>query len=340
MGVAVTPDDAREPIAALLAEAIGARVVTITGVRPLSGGAIQENWGVAAQVDGADQRYVLRADAPSAVAVSRSRADEFALLAAAVATGAPVPRPLAFSDAKGPLGRPFYLMTHAPGSADPRRLTKDPGLDPHRPALTRALGAALAQIHTIRPPRADLGFLGAPPADPAAARIAEYRGMLDDLDTAYPGLEYVLRRLALSPPAPAETVLVHADYRTGNLLVDGAELTAVLDWEFASWGHPAEDIGYFCARCWRFAAPQRRAGGIGRLADFLTGYGDAGGVAIVAGDLAWWETLAAIRWAIIAAQQGERVTRGGEASLELALIGRRVREMECEALMMIEKMGL
>ena len=38
--------------------------------------------------------------------------------------------------------------------------------------------------------------------------------------------------------------LVHNDMVFHNILADGDELTAVLDWEQASIGHPAEDLGY------------------------------------------------------------------------------------------------
>jgi aminoglycoside phosphotransferase (APT) family kinase protein len=38
------------------------------------------------------------------------------------------------------------------------------------------------------------------------------------------------------------TVLVHGDYWLGNLLVDGDEVVAVLDWTRAHWGEPTEDV--------------------------------------------------------------------------------------------------
>ena len=59
---------------------------------------------------------------------------------------------------------------------------------------------------------------------------------------------------------PWETTLIHRDYRTGNYLVDGGRLTAALDWEFAGWGDPREDIGWFTARCWRFGALREGSG--------------------------------------------------------------------------------
>ena len=66
-----------------------------------------------------------------------------------------------------------------------------------------------------------------------------------------------------------EIVLCHGDYRTGNYLVDEGELSGILDWEFAVWSDPLEDLGWFCARYWRFDAWHREAGGIAEREDFF-----------------------------------------------------------------------
>lgn len=92
-----------------------------------------------------------------------------------------------------------------------------------------------------------------------------------------------------------------------------------------------EDLGWFCAKCWRFGAVGREAGGIGERADFYRGYREAGGV-IDEGRVAYYEVMAHARWAIIALQQGARHWSGAESSLDLALTGRRVAELEYELL--------
>lgn len=54
-----------------------------------------------------------------------------------------------------------------------------------------------------------------------------------------------------------------AAQQAGSIIyrVDAQGLTAVLDSEFAGWGDRLEDIGWFCARCWRFAQLANAAGG-------------------------------------------------------------------------------
>ena len=67
-------------------------------------------------------------------------------------------------------------------------------------------------------------------------------------------------------------MLCHRDFRTGNYMLDigsrGATLTGILDWEFAGWGDPDEDIGWFCCKGWRFSRLDREAGGIAARAPF------------------------------------------------------------------------
>ena len=53
---------------------------------------------------------------------------------------------------------------------------------------------------------------------------------------------------------------------------------------------------------------------------------------IDAAAIAYWETMAHARWAVVALQQGERHVSGDEASLALALTGRRIAELEFELL--------
>ena len=50
----------------------------------------------------------------------------------------------------------------------------------------------------------------------------------------------------------------------------------------------------------------------------------------------YWETMAHARWAVIALQQTMRHRSNVEPSLELALIGRRVAELEYECLKLTE----
>lgn len=131
-------------------------------------------------------------------------------------------------------------------------------------------------------------------------------------------------------------MLVHGDFRTGNYMVDGGRLTAILDWEFTHWGDRHEDIGYFCARCWRFGNDSLEAGGIAPREALLAGYETVAPGKIYRAALPYWEIMAAATWAATALMQGERHLTGGERSLELLLTGMMAPEMEYECLTGIE----
>jgi aminoglycoside phosphotransferase (APT) family kinase protein len=319
-----------ERLAAFVAAASGARDVRIDRYERMSGGAIQENFALDANIDGRDVALVLRRDAPSRVAVSRTRADEFALLRAAYTAGVTVPEPLWASDDPAIVGAPFFIMRRAPGTAIGRRIVRDETLGGDRTTLAARLAEQLARIHTIRPPQADLAFLGPPQS--ARDFVLDAYAFLDRTGRSEPPLELGLRWLDVNAPAPNDTVLLHRDFRTGNYLLDAGGITAILDWEFAGWGDPHEDIGWFCAWCWRFGSSDREAGGIGTREAFYTAYERASGMRVDDVRVRYWETYAHARWAIVARQQTDRHRSGEQRSLELLLIGTLEPELDDELL--------
>lgn len=324
-----------EGLLAFIREQAEAHRVVILQRKQLSGGAIQENWLLELKVDGGHwagvQRWVLRSDAVSALPASLSRAEEFAVLSRVHRAGVKVPRPLWLCRDTAVIGRAFFLMEMVSGIAAGHLLTGRCASGGN-PQLAAELGANLARLHQLRPPSAELEFLPVPSATPALAAIAAYRAFLDQHAFAHPVLEWGLRWCELNAPSDSVVCLLHRDYRTGNYLASEEGLQAVLDWEFTGWGDPREDIGWFSARCWRFARPDLEAGGIGQLEDFLRGYREVSMLHIDREQLNYWQVMATLRWAVIALQQAQRHLCGEEPSLELALTGRLLPELELEIL--------
>lgn len=307
----------------------------VTALERLSGGAIQENWLLQVEVPAGrwagTQRWVLRTDSPSAVDVSMSRADEYAVLKAVHQAGVNVPEPLWLCQDRAVIGRDFFIMKAISGTAAGHRLVRDNALVPRRAELCRELGRNLAHLHLIRPDTG-LDFLPWPVPDPAEASIDQYLVMLDELEGAFPAIEWGLRWLQIHKPEPCGSCLIHRDFRTGNFMVDGGSVAGILDWEFTGWGDWREDIGWFTARCWRFGNTAQEAGGIGPLEDFLAGYAEIRSCALSAEDLRYWQLMAHVRWSIVALQQAERHLSGRQRSLELALTGRLIPELTYEIL--------
>lgn len=309
----------------------GADDVRVSRYERLGGGAIQGNYRLDVEIRGGpwqgSHSWVLRTNAPTQVTASLSRSAEYEVLRQAHAAGVRAPRPLFLCTDRAVLGDEFFVMERLPGVAAGHLITRDATLVPDPSALAFELGANLARIHAIRPSSASA-------ANRALVEIATCRAWLDGLHDAYPALEWGLRWCERHTPAPCEVTLVHRDYRTGNYLIDAGKLAGVLDWEFAGWGDPRQDLGWFTARCWRFAGKEREAGGIAAVEPFIAGYTALAGHGISRDDLDYWQVMAHLRWAIIALQQAQRHRE--ERSLELALTGRILDELEYEVLRMTQ----
>ncbi len=306
----------------------------VTALDRLSGGAIQENYHLKLTMAGGEWRgehdLVLRRDSPSSVPVSLSRAREYALLKTVCGAGVKAPRPCLLCEDESVIGGPFFIMRFAKGETAGHKLAKAPPSD----ALVRDIGANLARLHALTPPIDVLDFLPVPEAPAAKARIADYRGFLDALPGVHPAVEWGLTWCERHSPPDGALVLCHRDYRTGNLVIDGEELVTALDWEFAGFSSPLEDIGWFLAKCWRFGRNGQEAGGLGARDAFYAGYEEASGCVIDRKAVYFWEVMAHIRWAVIALQQARRHVSGEEENIEMALTAHVAPTLEYEILSM------
>ena len=136
-------------------------------------------------------------------------------------------------------------------------------------------------------------------------------------------------------PRPAEPRLVHGDFRLGNFIVDEDGLAAVIDWELAHLGDPAEDIGWLCIRSWRFGNDDRPVAGVGGLDEFISAYESAGGASVDRERIRYWEAFGNVKWAVICARQAHDHLNGVRRSHELASLGRRIAEPEWDLLELI-----
>ena len=296
----------------------------------IPGGASRETW----LVEGDRGRWVLRRDPRGTVSLV-PMAEEFALISRAAEAGAPVPEPLAFEPDGGRFGSPGLLMTFVEGTSVAPRILRKPEYEAARSELTRQLGEALARIHAIDPARLD-GVLPDAAGDPALDQIAEWERQLDEIGEPLPAVELGLRWLRANAPHPAEPRLVHGDFRLGNFIVDDAGLAAVIDWELAHLGDPAEDVGWLCIRSWRFGNDDRPVAGVGQLDEFISSYEAAGGAPIARDRVRYWEAFGNVKWAVICARQAHDHLTGVRRSHELASLGRRICEPEWDLLQLIE----
>lgn len=331
----------REAVAAWLAAELRATRVRIDNAVLLTGGAVQQNWRIDVTVDGGARNgahvWVLRTDAAARLNVSLDRVAEYRCIATAHERGVKVAEPIAVCEDPTLIGASFAIQTFVSGTAQGRRIVRDPELPTFGDALAQEIGREMARIHAIRPAPGVLPALPVPLGNPSTRVVATLRASLDSASAPRPALEFILNWLETHAPEPRTLTLVHGDFRTGNYMVDAGRLTAILDWEFCHWGDPREDIGWFIARCWRFGNDDKVAGGIARFASLLAGYNEIAEAKVAASEIQYFEVMAAARWATIALLQGDRFVKGGERSLELALTGLMPPEMELDALDIIER---
>ena len=209
-----------------------------------------------------------------------------------------------------------------------------------RRELLAQLGRELAKLHRITPPRPGLGFLDPAPSDPPAARIDRFRRRLDAMGDPQPVLEWTMRQLERNAPEGAGTVLCHGAPHAGSCRVDDRGALAILDWESSRWGDPYEDIGEFRAECRWYFAGHAEGGSDAPRTGFLDGYREISGLDIDEDLVRYWEVMATLGRAVAALEHGHRFAAGGERSIELALTGRRVAEMEIDLLVETDRLAM
>jgi aminoglycoside phosphotransferase (APT) family kinase protein len=249
---------------------------------------------------------------------------EARLFAAAEKAGVPVPRLIASGDASpNELDTGYLVMEHVAGETIARKILRDEPYVHARSVVVAQMGEALAKLHALPVD----SVTGLEPIDP----LQKYRDILDTFDQPSPTLELAYRWLVANRPAPIDPVIVHGDFRLGNMIINESGLAAVLDWELAHIGDPAEDLGWLCVRAWRFGGTKPVAG-IGEYATLMHAYHHAGGKPIDESRVRWWELAGTFMWGVMCMGQANAHTSGAIRSVELAAIGRRVAEQEYDLL--------
>lgn len=271
--------------------------------------------------DGEPLKVVARVFRPGAMA--RQEVDPLRLhrlLSALGGTKIPVPKALWFDDSPDVFGTPYSVVSWMPGeavvpwSAEGRRLLAKVGAN----AVGHSFPQILAAIHELDWRDLGLTFLTEPTAKPFA--VAKVDELEDYLARVRQGPEPILVDglgwLRANLPAPGRTSLIHGDYRSGNLLIDNEDISAVLDWEFATLGDPLYDVGWVCS-------PSNRTGTdltcyLMAEREFLDRYERASSTPVDPAALHFWMIFHQVRGAVIWLETTQNVTRGATNDLRLA----------------------
>ncbi|TDC57435.1 phosphotransferase family protein [Actinomadura sp. KC345] len=262
----------------------------ITAVRELPGG--ESSLTFLASVDAAPHDRIVVKVAPAGLPARRNRNMlRQARLLAGLGPAGTVPVPLLLFAEDGTDG-PLFAMSHCEGSAlEPNVDDAEEGLPGPGVLGARAFSAAraLAALH-----RTELTAPWWAEEEPVSlgAEITRWEKALRTLPADF-GLAWADcgERLRATEPVPVVPCLTHGDFRLGNMLCRGTEVTAVIDWEIWSRGDPRVDLAWFVLSLdGDHPAAVRSAPGLPGTDALLREYAEAYGEDV--GEMAWFLALA------------------------------------------------
>ena len=223
----------------------------------------------------------------------------------AVAGRVPAPALLWHDDGEdNPFGRPFLVMQRVDGAVP--AMWRDVA-EPERSALADAAVDTLAALHRVAP-----GELG---GDADRRARPGWRSTRAGSSASRRCPRSCAARCGGSPatsPRRAAPVLVHGDFRMGNLMVGDGRLRAVLDWEMAGPGDALADLAWCFLPVWEPAGLDEPA--------LVRRYADAAGAPVDAERLHWHRVLGYVRLAYYALSGSRAFARGHSDDLRLAAL--------------------
>jgi aminoglycoside phosphotransferase (APT) family kinase protein len=198
------------------------------------------------------REFVLRKKPPGTLLPSAHAVDrEYRVITALGGTEVPVPKTYLLCEDESVLGTAFFIMDKVPG-----RVLDDqfaPAFTPaERGAVYDHLLEVLAALHAVDYQAVGLGNFGRP-GNYYTRQINRWTKQYVASQTEeIPAMDQLMQWLPDNIPVDDTTTLVHGDYRLGNTIVNPSEprISAVLDWELATCGHPLADLAYCYVACY------------------------------------------------------------------------------------------
>lgn len=248
-------DVTRDKLGAYLRDRFPGQDLEVVSFQPLAGGFGKQTVLFDVTGTGFSGSFVMRRDLGSRPSVANdchAIRHEFPVIKAAFKRGFPAPDAL-WLDTEHRLlpGGDFIVMRRSPGKLPGNFF----GARTAVPAsLTAALADVMAQLHRL-PPLTELGDLTdsiragrwtLSKSECTARYIRDWYDLyLREEHTPSPALVAIFGWLLDNvPDRGGPPSLLHGDIGFHNFLFDDDRLSAVLDWEFAHIGDPAEELGY------------------------------------------------------------------------------------------------
>lgn len=296
--------------------------VVIRDLARIPGGASRETYRFDAFVDGERRRLILRRE-PKAGLIETESETEFRAYQSA-ADVMPVPRAVALERDGAELERPFFLMERIDDGQVISPFDRA-GFGDHAAALGEQFFTGLGRLAALDPAGTPLADHAPAPAPDACWRIAldYWEGVIEaDSFLPQPIVRAAIRRLRANPPPPAQRIaIVHGDYRSGNMMHDGAgRMLAMFDWEMAHLGDPLEDLGWALNPIWDHFQAGSACGMVSQQ-HALEIWQKASGLEVDRAALDWWLLFNSVKGAAIWISAFREFVDGGRTDPVLGLSG-------------------
>jgi aminoglycoside phosphotransferase (APT) family kinase protein len=299
----VSDVDVEQQIVEFLTSEVGSEAsARVDNLVLIGTGRSRENWLFDASWNGPDgevhEQLIVRRD-PLGGLLETERSLEFAILQALESTEVPAPR-VRWLDADGSrLGRPSLIMVRESGDCEYYILGDEKRAVDDRADLARRLCELMAQVHAVDWQAAGLGeVLDDPGVNAAAAAVDHWEEILrrDQLEP-YPELDLAARWLRRNAPESPGTVLLHGDFKVGNVLLDEQNaINCLLDWELAHLGDPHEDLGWVTQP---LRTREHFVFGKWERAELLGHYEKVTGTTVDHDAVHWWNAMSCYKTAVM-----------------------------------------
>lgn len=194
------------------------------------------------------KKYVLRKQPPGELLPSAHQVDrEYRVMDALWETNVPVPKMYCLCEDPAVIGTKFYVMEMVEGRLfTETRLPHLPA--PERRAIYNDLASVLAKLHAVDVDAVGLREFGRP-GNYYERQIGRWtKQYVASKTEQIDAMDSLMEWLPNNIPADVSSVIVHGDYRLGNMLIHPSEpkIVAVLDWELSTLGDGLADLGYMC----------------------------------------------------------------------------------------------
>ena len=310
-----------ENLTAYLRDRFGEAGMEVTSVTPLAGGFGKETTLFEVSGKALSGAFVMRRDLAGGASITNDchrNVMEYPVIKATHARGFPAPD-AAWLDTEHKLlpGGDFIIMHKSPGKIGGNFFGAQTAIPDD---LVDSLAAIMAGLHTLEPltelgdlnPAINTALWKKSRSESTADYISGWRDyFLANNHTPSPALMALFSWLLSNvPPRKGRSVLLHGDFGFHNFLFDDGRLSAVLDWEFAHIGDPAEDLGYVHET-------------VGKSIDWnrlIASYGAAGGDPVDDETLRFFRVWAHVRNAAASSLVGANFIAGLADDLKLTVL--------------------